>query len=81
MGYVEAALVLVLSTASGDIIDSKVVRTFVKDRHCTQFYYDPAYTNPFRQHALDYWLENREYAKPGYLISFRCKRVGPYYTA
>lgn len=81
MGYIEAALILVLSTSSGDVLESKTVRTFVKNHHCTQFYYDPKYNDSFRQHAFDYWLENMEYAKPGYSISFQCKRVGPYYTA
>ena len=81
MGYTEAALVLILSTTSGEILDQQVVRTFAKDYHCVQFYFDPKYERPLQQHGFDYWLEHRKYAQPGYTISFRCKSVGPYYTA
>lgn len=81
MGYTEAALILILSTPSGDVLDKQIVRTFVKDYHCVQFYFDPKYQEAFQQHGFDYWLEHREYAHPGYTISFQCKNVGPYYTA
>jgi len=81
MGYTEAVLVLILSTSSGEILDKQIVRSFVKDWHCVQFYYDPKYTRPLQQHGFDYWLANKEYAQPGYTISFQCKHVGPYYTA
>ena len=81
MGYTEAALVLILSTTSGEILDKQIVRTFAKDYHCIQFYFDPRYNKHLQQHGFDYWLKHREYAQPGYTISFRCKNVGPYYTA
>ena len=81
MGYTEAVLVLILSTPSGQILDAKPVRTFVKDWHCVAFKLDPKYDQSLQQHGIDYWLNNREYAQPGYKISFRCKSVGPYYTA
>ncbi len=81
MGYTEAALVLILSTTSGDILDAKIIRTFAKERHCVQFYFDPQYDKHLQQHGFNYWLEHTEYAQPGYIISFRCKNVGPYYTA
>lgn len=81
MGYTEAALVLILSTSSGEILDAEIVRTFVKDRHCVEFHYSPKYDSYLQQHGIDYWLKNRKYAHPGYTISFQCKEVGPYYTA
>lgn len=81
MGYTEAALVLILSTSSGDILNAKVVRTFAKDWHCVAFRLHPKYEKHLQQHGYDYWLEHREYAQPGYRISFQCKNVGPYYTA
>lgn len=81
MGYTEAVLVLILSTSSGEILDKQIVRSFVKDYHCVQFYFDPQYNEYLQQHGFNYWLEHREYAQPGYTISFRCKSVGPYYTA
>lgn len=82
MGYTEAALVLILSSSNtGEILDKKVVRTFVYDRHCIEFYYHPKYEKSMQQHGINYWIDNRHFAQPGYTISFRCKSVGPYYTA
>jgi len=81
MGYTEAVLVLILSTSSGEILDKQIVRSFVKEHHCFQFYFDPQYNRSLQQHGFDYWLNNREYAQPGYTIRFHCKSVGPYYTA
>jgi len=81
MGYTEAALVLILSTSSGEILNAEIVRTFVQDWHCVAFKLDPKYDKHLQQHGIDYWLKNKEYAQPGYTISFRCKNIGPYYTA
>ena len=81
MGYTEAALVLILSTSSGDVLDKQIVRTFAKDYHCVQFYFDPRYEKTLQQHGFDYWLKNRQFAQPGYTIQFICKHIGPYYTA
>ena len=81
MSYIESALVLILSTSSGEIVEEQIVRTFAKERHCYIFYFDPKYQEPLKQHGFDYWLENRKFAEPGYQISFRCQSVGPYYTA
>jgi len=81
LGYTEAALVLVLSSTSGEILDKQIVRTFAKERHCVQFYFDPKYQEPLKQHGFDYWFKNKQYAEPGYQISFRCQSIGPYYTA
>ena len=81
MGYTEAALVLILSTSSGEILNAEIVRTFVRDWHCVAFRLDPKYDRHLQKHGFDYWLEHKEYAKPGYTISFQCKNIGPYYTA
>ena len=81
MGYTEAVLILVLSTSSGETLNTQVVRTFVQDWHCVAFKLDSRYDKHLQQHGIDYWLNNEQYAKPGYTISFHCKSVGPYYTA
>ena len=81
MGYIEAALVLVLRTSTGEVLDTEIVRTFAKDRHCVQFYFDPQFDLHLQEHGINYWLGNKQYAKPGFVIEFICRKVGPYYTA
>ena len=43
MGYTEAVLILVLSTSSGETLNTQVVRTFVQDWHCVAFKLDSKY--------------------------------------
>ena len=78
----KAVLVLVLSTTdTGDIVDYKAVRSFQEEKHCIIFKLHPKFDQDKLDHGFDYWLDNRDYAKPGYTISFHCRAVGPIYTA
>lgn len=77
----EAVLVLILSTADGDVLDYEPVRTFAKPKHCLIFNYHPKYEKKKLKHGYVYWHNHKEYAVPGFTITFRCKSVGPIYTA